>query len=74
MSLITVVGPLNSEADALTTARSLGNQYSVYSRSVKDSEGYDTAERLWFVEQDTSITSSTIFGYDANQFMAKQYK
>ena len=74
MSLITVVGPLSSETAAKDTAYALGNQYSVYSRTLKDSEGYDTEERQWFVEQDTSITPSKLFGYDVKQFMARQYK
>jgi hypothetical protein len=74
MSLITVVGPLKSEAEAQDTAASLGNQYSVCSRTLKDSKGYDTNERQWFVEQDTSLTPSKLFGYDVKQFMARQYK
>ena len=74
MSFITVVGPLKSEAEAQDTASSLGNQYSAYSRTLKDSEGYDTEERQWFVEQDTSITPSKLFGSDVKQFMARQYK
>jgi hypothetical protein len=75
MSTITVVGPLDNQDDAIQTSVSLGvENHSVYSRSVKDADGYDTNKRLWFVERDTSVIGSTTFGYDTKQLMARQYK
>ena len=72
---ITVVGPLKSESEAKETAKSLGAEnHSVYSRSVKDAEGYDTNERQWFVERDESVIPKTIFGYKAQEFMSRQYR
>ena len=73
MALTTVVGPLKTEGEAVETAQYLGNQYSVYSRSIKNADGLETESREWFVERDDSIVTN-LFGYPINAFLAKQYK
>ena len=74
MTLLTIVGPLSNEKDARDTASSLDENCSVYSRYIKDSEGYDTENRQWFVERDETLPSGKIFGYNAQDFMKRQYK
>lgn len=74
MALRDIFGPTPDETAARETAAALGANCSVYSRAVKDSEGYDTDARVWFVEQDDSKPSGKLFGYDARQFMARQYR
>jgi len=39
-----------------------------------DSEGCCLDECEWYVEQDSSQDSGKIFGYDANEFIRRQYK
>lgn len=74
MALITVVGPLTTEQAAQETAQFMGiKSHSVYSRTVRDAEGYDTDDRQWFVERDTDIVEN-LFGYDTAQFISRQYK
>lgn len=73
MTTKTVAGPFTKE-QAEQTAKALGNQFSVYGVYRKDAEGYTTDECDYFVEQDTSIVSDRLFGYDTTQFLAKQYK
>jgi len=75
MALVTVVGPLNSEADAHATAACLGSaQHSVFSREVTDADGYGTGEHQWFVERDDSIVPDRIFGYAWADIQAKQQR
>lgn len=73
MALQTIAGPFSKQG-AEDTARALGNQYSTYSIERKDDEGYGTDIHDYFVERDDSIIPDRIFGYDAKQFMARQYK
>ena len=73
MALQTVAGPFDKQA-AEDTARALGNQFSVYGVERKDAEGYGINEYDYYVERDDSIIPDRIFGYDAKQFMARQYK
>lgn len=75
MALITVVGPLKTRKEAEDTAQYLGSkQHSVYSRAIKDNEGYDTDESEYYVEKDDSILPETFFGYTWNQIQKKQHK
>ena len=72
---ITVVGPLTTKEAAEQTATALGRaNHSVYSMALKDADGYDTDERAWYVERDTSAPSDTIFGYSWEAIQAKQQK
>lgn len=74
MAQITVAGPFD-EKSARDTAHALGDvNHSVYSRAVKDSEGYDTEDREWFVERDTAVTPALIFGMSWAEIQAKQQK
>lgn len=73
MALQTVAGPFDKQA-AEDTARALGNQYSVYGVERKDDEGYGTDIYDYFVERDDSLIPDKLFGYDAKQFIARQYK
>ena len=75
MPMIDVVGPLHSEDDARATAQALGSAtHGVYSRAVKDADGYDTDARVWFVERDTDAVPDTIFGYSWVSIQAKQQR
>lgn len=69
-----IAGPFTSEQIARDTANAIGANCSVYSRAIKDADGYDTDGRTWWVEQDDTLPSGKLFGYDTAQFMAKQYK
>ena len=73
MTVKTVAGPF-TESAAKETAKSLGNQFSVYARAIVDAEGYDTDGRTYWVEQDDSIVADRIFGHPTAQLMAKQYR
>lgn len=73
MALQTVAGPFSKQA-AEDTARTLGNQYSVYGVERKDAEGYGIDEYDYFIERDDSIMPDRIFGYDVNVLLAKQYR
>ena len=72
--MTTIVGPLKTEWQASDTASNLGDDCSVYSRSIVDAEGYDTGERAWYVERNDEIPSNRIFGFDAAKFMRRQYR
>lgn len=63
-----------TKQEAMNTARDLGQQYSAYGVSRKDSDGYTTDEDDWFIEFDDSIMPNKIFGYPINELLAKQYK
>ena len=69
----TIAGPFTKE-QAEETAKALGIDCSAYGREIKDSEGYGTDVFEWFVERNDSIPSGKIFGYEAKQFLARQYK
>lgn len=74
MALITIVGPLSEEA-ARETARYLGdNNHGVYSKSILDPDGFDTDDRVWFVERDTDAMPSKILGYDWSYIQSRQQK
>ena len=74
MNTTTVVGPLKTESEAIETANSLGQaNHSVYSRSVKDSGGFDTDERQWFVERDNNAIGK-VMGYDWQHISAMQQR
>lgn len=74
LNSIDVVGPLSTEAAAIETAAALGDSnHSVYSRAVKDAEGFDTDGRQWFVERLLNVPGR-IFGYDPAGFMKRQYR
>lgn len=74
MTVTTVAGPFKTQDEAKQTAEALGNQFTPYGVHIKDAEGYTTDDCLYYVEKDDSIASSTIFGYDTKEFMARQYK
>jgi len=74
MNTTTVVGPLKTQSEAIETANALGHvNHSVYSRSVKDSDGFDTDERQWFVERDNNAIGK-IMGYDWQHITAMQQR
>ncbi len=72
--LKTIAGPFQCRKQAEETANAIGANCSVFGTHKTDSEGFCTEECDWYVEQDDSIFSGTLFGYEASQFMAKQYK
>ena len=73
MNTITVCGPLLDEQAAIETMLQMGRvNHSVYSRSLKDADGYDTDERQWFVERDLTIIPERIFGMTWAEIQAKQ--
>ena len=74
MAVTTVAGPFKTRGEAEDTAKALGNQFTPYGTHIKDAEGYTTDDCLYYVEKDDSIAPSTIFGYDAKEFMARQHK
>lgn len=75
MAFIIVVGPLETNEAAQETARALGKaNHSVFSRAIKDANGFDTEEREWFVERDTSVLPQYIMGYSWGELNAKQMK
>jgi hypothetical protein len=63
-----------SKQEAIETAKQLGNQYSAYGVNKVDANGYETGESDWFVEMDDTMQPDKIFGYDATEFLARQYK
>ena len=70
----TIAGPWSKER-AQDTAKKLGAQYTAYGVQVNDCDGYvdDKATALsWFVEHDSSITPSRIFGMSWEEIQAKQ--
>lgn len=70
----TIAGPF-TEAQARETAAFLGNcNHSVYSRELKDAEGYGTNQYQWFVERDETAAPSHIFGMAWSEVQAKQNK
>jgi hypothetical protein len=72
--MIRTVTTAMTKQEAIETAKQLGKQFSAFGVSRKDADGYETDESDWFVEQDDSIESDKIFGYDAKEFLAKQFK
>jgi hypothetical protein len=75
MTITTVAGPFKTRQEAIDTAKFLGNQSSVFGKYKTDAEGYTSDEYAeWFVECDDSIQPDRIFGYDAAEFMARQYR
>lgn len=74
MTIKTIAGPFKTKQEANETSQCIGNNCSVYGMAIKDAEGYDIDDCLYYVEQDDSILSGKIFGYDAAEFLRKQYK
>ena len=74
MALKTIAGPFKTEEEAKETAQSLGNQYSWYSEYLTDSEGYQTKEKIYFVDFNPIIENNRIFGFDTKEFLKRQYK
>lgn len=73
VSTIIVAGPFDTEQTASDTARFLGDaNHSVFSRVVKDSEGFETHVRQWFVERHLAVVAQTIVGLSWEQIRAKQ--
>jgi hypothetical protein len=70
----TIAGPFVDRKQAEETANAIGANCSAFGIQKTDSEGYCMDECDWYVEQDDSIFSGKIFGYEASQFMARQYK
>jgi hypothetical protein len=70
----TIAGPYTSKEIAEDTARAIGLNCSVYGIHKTDSDGYTLDDCDWFVEQDSEKDSGKLFGYDANEFMKRQYK
>jgi hypothetical protein len=70
----TIAGPFHSKGIAQDTANAIGLNCSVYGVHKTDSEDYTLDECDWFVEQDDTVFSGKLFGYDANDFMRRQYK
>lgn len=74
MTIKTIAGPFLARIEAEDTAKAIGANCSVFSVEMKDSEGYGTGEHAFYVEQNNTLPSEKIFGYDQVEFMAKQYK
>jgi hypothetical protein len=70
----TIAGPYNSKEIAQDTAKAIGLNCSVYAVHKTDNEGYTLDECEWFVEQDETVFSGKLFGYDPNEFIKRQYK
>ncbi len=72
----TVVGPLKDEESAKQTAKDLGSErHSVYSKEIKDAEGYGTGKHEYFVERDNTIPAKQIFGMSSfAEISARQQK
>lgn len=70
----TIAGPFESRAIAEETAKAIGLNCSVYGQHKTDAEGYCLDQCDWYVEQDSAKFSGKLFGYDANEFMRRQYK
>ena len=73
MTINTIAGPFTKEA-AYETAAALGNQYTVYSVERKDKDGYGIDEHDYYIDHDDKIIPDRIFGYNAQELMARQYK
>jgi hypothetical protein len=74
MNAVTVAGPFD-EQSARDTAAALGDSnHSVYSRAIRDAEGYDTDAREWFVERDNDAPAARIFGYSWAEIQRKQQR
>lgn len=74
MAQITVAGPFQEQA-ARETARALGeSNHSVYSKALVGADGFETGERDWFVERDTTAVANKIFGYDWTDIQARQQR
>lgn len=72
--LKTIAGPFKSRAIAEDTAKAIGFNCSVYGVHKKDEEGFTLDECDWYVEQDDSLPSGKLFGYETNDFLKRQYK
>lgn len=69
-----IFGPGTEDA-ARSTAAALGSAYSVFSVYRRDDEGFVVeSESDFYVEYDPNIINDRIFGYDAKEFIARQYK
>ena len=69
-----VYGPGSEEA-ARSTAAALGCGYSVFSVYRKDEDGCVVEDESdYYVEYNPNTISDRIFGYDANEFISRQYK
>lgn len=74
MTTKTVAGPFGEDA-ARETAKALGEKnHSVFSRAVKDAEGYDTDDRDWFVERDEAVIPDRILGYEWAHIQSMQQR
>lgn len=74
MTTKTIAGPFKTAQEARDTASFIGRNCTAYSVERKDAEGYGTNEYDHWVEQDDSIPTGKLFGYDTAAFMAKQYR
>ena len=74
MTIKTVAGPFKLRSEADETAKSLGNAYSAFGRYINNDEGYVTDECIWWVEYNDTLPNGKIFGYDENEFLARQHK
>ena len=74
MAVKTIAGPFKTRHDAEETAKAIGANCTAYGVAHTDAEG-DTLDPCdWFVERDDTISSGKLFGYDAAEFMRRQYK
>lgn len=75
MAIYLVAGPFKDRAEAERTAAYLGDKnHSVYGVHLKDKDGYVSEECDYFVERDDAIVPERLFGYDAQELLAKQYR
>lgn len=72
--LQTIAGPFADRSAANETAKAIGSNCSVYSVAGTDADGYSNGTEKYYVERDDSMPSGQIFGYDADAFMARQYR
>lgn len=74
MTIKTIAGPFYTRDEAEETAKAIGYNCSAYGRHKTCAEGYTLDDCDWFVEQDDSLDSGKLFGYDTKEFLQKQYK
>lgn len=74
MQFKTVAGPFKTREQAESTAKALGYAYTAYGVHLSDDEGFVTEEQVFYVEHNHTLVNDKIFGYDAKEFLARQYK
>lgn len=74
MTVKTIAGPFKTRHDAEETAKAIGANCTAYGVAHTDADGYTLDTCDWFVERDDTISSGKLFGYDAAEFMRRQYK